>query len=164
MRRDTTEYSNPDEILPLILNSKIKRIEVKKGEDPTKKIRKAQFTGGTILLVFPSEKSTIVEWLELIKATLNVPWSDIAQILGVKERTIQRWKKGEDFPRMKNLNKLKELKEICSFLSDYPESLKIKSLNTKDPLTNETPLELLLKGNTNKVLEKLYFLAEGGLY
>ena len=162
MRKGNTP--SKDELLTLILNNRVEKIEVKKGEDLSTILKKANFAEGTILLIFPTEESTVGNWLEFIKGILNTTWSEIAQILGVKERTIQRWKKGVDFPRANNLKKLKELKEICEFLSKYPDSLKIRFLTTKDLESQKSPSELLREGNTHEVLRKLYLLSEGGAF
>ena len=106
----------------------------------------------------------MVEWLEFIKTTLIASWEEVARILGVRERTVQRWRKGQNFPRAKNLEKIKALKEVCSLLSEYPEALRARFLAAKDPITQKTPAELLREGKINEVLEQLYALAEGGAY
>ena len=164
MNKQLLKYSSIEEVLSLVFSSRVKKIEIKQGDDIAGKIKNARFEKGIILLLFPAERSVITEWLELIKRVLNVTWGEIAQFLGVKERTVQRWKREEAFPRLKNLNKLKALKEICFFLSKYPEALKMRFLNTKDPHSRRTPLELLRESKIEEVLEKLYHLAEGGTY
>ncbi|MCD6453746.1 MAG: hypothetical protein J7L62_00390 [Candidatus Aminicenantes bacterium] len=105
---------------------------------------------------------TIASKLNYIKRTLFTSWLEIAEIIGVKERTIMKWKAGKAVPRERFLNSVEELYDFCIYLvSIFPEEKARRLfLYSENQTLKSAPIKLIKKGKKNSVLKVLKSMQE----
>jgi hypothetical protein len=103
--------------------------------------------------------------LERVRSKLELEWIDLAQIVGVDQSTLYRWRQGESSPRpiaMSRLVQLGELMEMLKRLFAGPDLARqwLKSAKPES-LNGDTPLDVMRKGRIDRVLTLLHLLARG---
>jgi len=114
----------------------------------------------TAELKFLVAEST-TEWAQ---EKLDLSIVDLADILSINRRTIQRWNRKENVPSRSHLVQLEKLSELRylleSVFNEYQEAL--KWLWSPCPsFKGRTPISLLLKADIDPVLELLASIESG---
>jgi putative toxin-antitoxin system antitoxin component (TIGR02293 family) len=102
--------------------------------------------------------------LDLIDASLGLTNSQLANIIGVSESSLYRYKRADQAPSprvQKKLSKLRELHQLLTSLFKN-ESAYAEWLYSSVPLFDQQrPIDLIRKGELNEVISVLYTLQEG---
>jgi len=111
-------------------------------------------------LKFRVAEST-TEWAQ---DKLDLSIVDIAEVLGISRRTIQRWQQKQNVPSRTHLEQLEKLNELRflleSVFKDYDTAL--KWLWSPSPFfKGRTPISLLRKAEIDPVLEILASIESG---
>ncbi|GEM_PF-5564205 len=106
----------------------------------------------------------IASKLQYIKRTLFVTWAELALIIGVKERTLMKWKKGEIVPRERYYYRIEALYDISKTLMLlFPDSgARRKYLYSMESSLKDTPINALKKDKHDRVMKRLEQLQEQG--
>lgn len=98
---------------------------------------------------------------------LKLHWRELADICGVNESTLSRWRSGESEPRALARTRLAQLGELLDLLQrafngpdlarEWLRDSKPESLGGK-----ESPLAIMREGRIDRVLALLQFLLRGG--
>jgi len=92
---------------------------------------------------------------------LGVSQEALARILGVSSRTVHRWLKGARPRRNPKVEKLLRLVAVLEDVLPTPEGI-LSYLHHPNPSFNsETPYQLLLRGESERIAGNLQALAEG---
>lgn len=100
--------------------------------------------------------------LQYIKKSLFMTWTEVAEMIGVKERTLMKWKKGEILPRERFYFRIETLYDISrNLMSLFPDKgSRRKFLYGLKANLRESPAEAMKKGKFGKVLKILESLEE----
>lgn len=105
--------------------------------------------------------------LNQVVSKLKLRWRELADICGVNESTISRWRVGESVPRALARTRLAQLGELLELLQrafDGPD-LAREWLRDSKPVSlggKESPLDIMREGRIDRVLALLQFLLRGG--
>jgi len=127
------------------------------------KIIEAVNISDPLITIDVTAPTSLGEKLPLIKKVLMIEWKEIAEILGVSPRTLQRWRRDETTPKEKT-DKLEKIYNICTILlAAYPtERLRKYFLHSPESsLSSCSPLDALKKGKIDEVYQLLLVIAEG---
>lgn len=100
--------------------------------------------------------------LQYIKKALFMTWAEVAEMIGVKERTLMKWKKGEILPRERFYFRIETLYDISKNLMSLflNASSRRKFLYGIETTLKESPVEAMKKGKFTKVLKILERMEE----
>ena len=114
----------------------------------------------TAELKFLVAEST-TEWAQ---EKLDLSIVDLAEILGINRRTIQRWNRKENVPSRSHLERLEKLSELRylleSVFNEYQDAM-TWLWTPCDSFKGRTPISLLLKAEIDPVLELLASIESG---
>lgn len=89
--------------------------------------------------------------------------ADVARALGTRPRSVSRWQSAQSMPRRDSEERLLELKAVVDLLRgvlrDQPARLWLRSPNPD--LGYEKPLDVIAKGQYQRVIDSIMALAEG---
>lgn len=107
--------------------------------------------------------NAIARKIESIEEKGNMRSRDVANILGIRPETVTRWNKGKAFPRAEAERVLLDLEYIVDQLSDFyePNEARVWLFSRQRVLGGETPVQLIQKGETNRVIAILDQLRDG---
>ncbi len=92
-----------------------------------------------------------------------VDGTDIARVLGTSPRSVTRWQSTRSVPRRDSEERLLELKAVVDLLRgvlrEQPARLWLRSPNPD--LGYEKPLDLVARGEYQRVIDSIMALAEG---
>ena len=114
----------------------------------------------TIEMKYMVAEST-TEWAQ---ETLELSIVDIAEVLGISRRTIQRWNRKEHVPSKSHLERLEKMSELRFLLESVFKNndAALKWLWSPCPdFKGKTPISLLLKADIDPVLGILAAIESG---
>lgn len=89
--------------------------------------------------------------------------ADVARVLGTRPRSVTRWLSARSMPRRHSEERLLELKAVVDLLRgvlrEEPARLWLRSPNPD--LGYEKPLDVVAKGEYQRVIDSILALAEG---
>jgi len=92
-----------------------------------------------------------------------VDGADIARVLGTSSRSVTRWQSARSVPRRDSEERLLELKAVVDLvrgvLREQPARLWLRSPNPD--LVYEKPLDVVARGEYQRVIDSIMALAEG---
>lgn len=92
-----------------------------------------------------------------------VDGADVARVVGTSPRSITRWQSAHSVPRRDSEERLLELKAVIDLLRDVlreqPARLWLRSPNPD--LNYEKPLDVVARGEYQRVIDSIMALAEG---
>jgi putative toxin-antitoxin system antitoxin component (TIGR02293 family) len=92
-----------------------------------------------------------------------VDGADVARVVGTSPRSITRWQSARSVPRRGSEERLLELKAVIDLLRDVlreqPARLWLRSPNPD--LNYEKPLDVVARGEYQRVIDSIMALAEG---
>lgn len=92
-----------------------------------------------------------------------VDGTDVARVLGTSPRSVTRWQSARSVPRRDSEERLLELKAVVdlvrSVLREQPARLWLRSPNPD--LGYEKPLDIVARGEYQRVIDSIMALAEG---
>lgn len=105
--------------------------------------------------------------LDQMQRKLQLPWEDVAAILGVDQSTLWRWRKHESSPRPLALSRLTQLGELLEFLPRLfagPDLARtwLREARPESLGGSAMPLDAMRAGHIDRVLIALHVLAHGG--
>lgn len=105
--------------------------------------------------------------LDQVRRRLELGWEELADILGVDQATLWRWRQGETKPRPLARSRLEQFGELTQLLRRLfaGPDLARDWLRTATPESlggDRTPLDILRAGRIDRVLMLLHALARGG--
>ena len=107
--------------------------------------------------------SEVVSILDRLLATDVLDGADVARVLGTSPRSVTRWQASRSAPRRDTEERLLELKAVVDLLRrvlrDEPARLWLRSPNPD--LSYEKPLDVVARGDYQKVIGVILALAEG---
>lgn len=107
-----------------------------------------------------------LEAMESLRGKLRLEQTELAKIIGVDPATIYRWRQGESRPRAIYRSRLVQLQEVFELLTQLFAGPKLARewLRTATPESlggSQTPIEVMLGGRIDRVLNTLHFVARG---
>jgi len=104
--------------------------------------------------------------LEDAHGQLGFTYAELANVLGVDESTIHRWRNHDSSPRPLARARLVQLRETMDLLRRVFAGRKLARewIRDKRPegLEGDTPFEVMRNGRIDRVLMLLHYLARGG--
>ncbi len=107
-----------------------------------------------------------LEEVDSLRQKLGLQKAELAQIIGVDQSTVYRWRQGEATPRGVYVSRIVQVQEIFELLRsifadpdlarDWLRHSTPQSLGVKD-----TPIAVMLNGRVDRVLNALEFIARG---
>jgi putative toxin-antitoxin system antitoxin component (TIGR02293 family) len=92
-----------------------------------------------------------------------VDGADVARVIGTSPRSITRWQSARSVPRRDSEERLLELKAVIDLLRgvlrEQPARLWLRSPNPD--LNYEKPLDVVARGEYQRVIDSIMALAEG---
>lgn len=100
--------------------------------------------------------------LEMVTAA-GITQVEVAKVVNASPRTVQNWASGANTPRGKSAERLLDLHTIIDVLRDSytPEGLEIWLRSRNRNLDMQRPIDLLLNGDVNDVLDEARWVAGG---
>jgi transcriptional regulator with XRE-family HTH domain len=113
------------------------------------------------------QKSTDLESLQKTGERLGLGLQDLADIVGVDQSTLYRWRQGTSAPRAIVLTRMEQIGEAFAMLRRLFQGpdLARQWLHESKPASlggDVTPLEVMRAGRVDRVLMLLHTLAAGG--
>jgi hypothetical protein len=98
---------------------------------------------------------------------LGLQWNEIAQIIGVDQSTLNRWRSAESTPRPMAGSRLAQMDELLQLLPRIfsgPDVARTWIREARPEMLGgeATPLEVMKTGRVDRVLTLLQLLARGG--
>jgi transcriptional regulator with XRE-family HTH domain len=105
--------------------------------------------------------------LQQANSKLKLHWRELADICGVNESTLSRWRGGESVPRAIARTRLIQLGELLELLRRAFNGPDLARQWLRDSKPNSfggkaTPLDVMREGRIDRVLALLEFLLRGG--
>lgn len=93
----------------------------------------------------------------------GITQSELAKAVGTGARSVQNWASGQNAPRGQSAKRLLDLHSIVDFLSDSytPEGVDIWLHSRNRNLDMRRPIDLLIDGNLEQVLDEAKWVAGG---
>jgi len=100
--------------------------------------------------------------LEVI-GSAGVTQVEVAKVVGASSRTVHNWASGANSPRGRSADKLLDLHTIIDVLRDSytPEGMEIWLRSRNRNLDLMRPIDLLMDGRTDEVLDQARWVAGG---
>jgi putative toxin-antitoxin system antitoxin component (TIGR02293 family) len=109
------------------------------------------------------ELGEVVVLLDRLLEGEVVDGADVARVVGTSPRSITRWQSAHSVPRRDSEERLLELKAVIDLLRDVlreqPARLWLRSPNPD--LNYEKPLDVVARGEYQRVIDSIMALAEG---
>jgi len=107
--------------------------------------------------------TAIVRHLQNIQRNGGLKSVDIANVMNVSRPTVSRWLSGENKPSVSVQVILSHLQFVVDRLTDFytPEEIRIWIFTQQPLLDNERPIDLVISGETEKILDLLQEIDAG---
>ncbi len=89
--------------------------------------------------------------------------ADVARVLGTRPRSVTRWQSAQSVPRRESEERLLELKAVVDLLRGVlrEEQARLWLRSPNPDLGYEKPLDVVAKGQYQRVIDSIMALAEG---
>ena len=107
--------------------------------------------------------NAIAERIETIQKFADINGREIAQMLGTREETISRWRGGKSEPQPKMRDGLLQLGWLVSQLAELyqPQEAHLWLFSPHKLLSGERPVDLIQRGETERILQVIAQLKDG---
>jgi uncharacterized protein (DUF2384 family) len=107
--------------------------------------------------------NAIAEKLEAIQKFADINGREIAQLLGTREETISRWRGGKSEPQPKMRDSLLQLGWLLGQLAELyePKEAHLWLFSPHKLLNGERPVDLIERGETERILQVIAQLKDG---
>ncbi|UZJ26969.1 DUF2384 domain-containing protein (plasmid) [Rhodococcus antarcticus] len=113
----------------------------------------------------PGQRAQSLSFLGVLEkiGSAGVTQVEVAKVVGSSARTVQNWASGANSPRGRSADKLLDLHTIIDVLRDTytPEGMEIWLRSRNRNLDMQRPIELLMDGRTDEVLDQARWVAGG---
>ena len=113
----------------------------------------------------PSERAPSLSFLGVLEmiGSVGVTQVEVAKVVGSSPRTVQNWASGANAPRGRSADRLLDLHTIIDVLRDTytPEGMEIWLRSRNRNLDLQRPIDLLMEGRTDEVLDQARWAAGG---
>jgi DNA-binding transcriptional regulator YiaG len=112
-----------------------------------------------------TDDSASVTYVRVVEKVTNsgITQSELAKAVGIGARSVQNWASGQNAPRGRSAERLLDLHSIVDLLSDSytPEGIDIWLHSRNRNLDMQRPIDLLIDGNLDQVLDEAKWVAGG---
>lgn len=107
------------------------------------------------------KESAIVKTIDDLRERGKLSGVDVANIANVSKATVSRWTNGSAFPQPKTQLILSDLRYVVDRLAEFytADETRIWLYSRNDLLNGKTAMELINKGETDRVLEAIEDIA-----
>lgn len=111
--------------------------------------------------------ATNLSALSALQKKMQLDWTEVAEIIGVDQSTLYRWRHGESTPRPMAWSRIAQLDDLLQILPRIfagPDLARTWLRTAKPEMLGGTvtPLEVMKAGRMDRVLTVLHLLGRGG--
>lgn len=115
--------------------------------------------------VLPGQRALSPSFLRVLEmiGSAGVTQVEVAKVVGSSQRTVQNWASGTNSPRGRTADRLLDLHTVIDVLADTytPEGMEIWLRSRNRNLDLQRPIELLMEGRIEEVLDQARWVAGG---